>query len=427
MGMALKAVLSTRDSWIDVTPAQEALVAHVSENEERSMQRDIDRFMSKASGRAKTHAARETHIVRIPAAASDGYYRLVICGGDEAKNAKKVLCECTVFRIASLSTDAAVVRGASLSTMPLELGIKVASTVGSQIVKKYTGVAGAVVQHKAGKFVAKHSVNKAATVALKGYHGVGGSGIQDAVHDSWTRQRAAGPAFVGHYTTGMAVSVIGSDQGPEKPFPLKFEGKISRGSGYSASQLGYPTANLTDVPDQVRTQLLGVFAAWTRILPGKKNIPDGLSPDWHPAIVTIAPPRGAAPSVVVANCVSVHILHDFDNTTFYESRLKVLLMGWLHPAAPLSASAAEVVGQHGLDMDTTLASLGRENWLPDEVISRMKTLKSERSLSDRLDQMTGMVVQGVDRIPLHWAAVRSESGTLRDQSYGVGGIWIRRS
>lgn len=422
MGMALKAMVNSRGSWIDVTPAQEAQVDHVPEKEERGIQRDVERFVAKASGRTKKHVPRETHVVRIPAAASDGYYRLVVCGGDDAK---KVLCECTVFRIASLSTDAAVVRGASLTTMPLEMGIKVATTFGTQVVKKYTGVAGAVVQSQTGKIVAKQSVKKATTVAMKGYHGFGGPGIQGAVQDSWRRQRAAGPVLVAGYTQELICEIIGSDEGPEKPFPIKFEGRISRGSGRSRADLGFPTANLADVPDYIKAQLSGVFAAWAMILPGR-NIPDGLSPDWHPAVVTIAPPRGVQPTVVMLNSVSVHILQDFNDIPFFECKLKVLLMGWLHPPAQLTAPAAELMAQHQLDINTTMASLERENWLPQETITRMKTLKSERSFSDRLDDMTGSVAQRVDRIPLHLAGVRSESGNLRDQSYGIGGMWIRR-
>jgi len=77
MGMSLKALMGPRDDWIDVTPVTEAQVHHVSEREERAIQGDLKRFVSKASGRLKKHISRETHLVRIPASATDGYFRLV--------------------------------------------------------------------------------------------------------------------------------------------------------------------------------------------------------------------------------------------------------------------------------------------------------------------------------------------------------------
>ncbi|KAG8415713.1 hypothetical protein J3458_009536 [Metarhizium acridum] len=422
VGMALQAMTSSRSDWVEVTPAQEAQVKHVPDQKESIMQRDFERFARKARDKHKRQVPRETHIVRIPAAATDGYYNLVVCGGSKA--AAKVLCKCPVFRVASMSQDAAVVRGASLSTLPLEIGLKVASAVGTLVAKKYIGVAGVVAERSAGKYMAKQSVKKAATVAVESYQGLGGPGIQDVVRDSWRRQRAAATAG---YTAELAAAVMmGSDDGPEKPFPFKFEGAVERGTGTSSAELGFPTANFSGVPDAVKTPLSGVFAAWVRLLPRGGNTADGLSPDWHPAVVTIAPPRGAAPAVTPRNGVCVHILHDFNDVTFFGRKLAVLLMGWLHPAAPPTAYSTDVVAQHAVDMGTAMASLDRENWSPEKTMARIKVLRSERSLSDRLDGVTGKVVRGVNRIPLHRVAVRSESEAMRDQYYGVGGIWIRR-
>ncbi|KAK2601978.1 hypothetical protein QQS21_004491 [Conoideocrella luteorostrata] len=425
MGMSLKAFMGSRGKWIDVTPIQEARAEHIPEMEERGIQRDIKRFVKKASGRLKKHVARETHVLRIPASASDGYFRLVLCGGDD--DPKKTLCGSPVFRIASTSTDVSVVRGASLTTMPIEMGVKVASTVGTQIVKKYTGIAGAVVQSQAGKFAAKQSVKRAAAVAHKGYHGVGGNGLQNTVQDSWRRNRqdSHGRLLDEATLTTPILDVLGSDEGPEKPFPIKFDGRVSRGTGRSSAELGIPTANLKDVPDHITSRLGGVFAAWAAILPARGTPPDSLSTDWHEAIVTIAPPRDAPPSVAMRNKITVYMATEFD-AFFFDSRLKVLLMGYLRPAALYEATTDERLAQHEQDVFVTIASLGRDDWLPHETITRMKTLKSTRSFGDRLDEATGRVQQTVDRIPLHWAGVRSESALARDAMIGKGGMWVRR-
>ncbi|KAF4972971.1 hypothetical protein FZEAL_9456 [Fusarium zealandicum] len=415
MGMTLKALVGTNGDWIDVTPATKAGVEHLPEADERGIQRDFKRFIKKASGRLRAHLPQETHIVRIPAAATDGYFRLVLCCGE---NGKKVLCGSPVFRIASTTTEVSAVRGASLSTMPLEMGIKVASTIGQQVAKKYTGVAGAVVGSRAKKFVPNAAIKKAAHTA---YHT---SGLGNAVNESWRNGKTGRyDPLAGGTALDGPLSIIGSDEGPEAPFPFKFSGKVVRGTGLSTRELGIPTANLSEVADEIKMRMGGVFAAWARLVPGKEV--EDFDDDWHEAIVTIAPLRNASPGVVLRNKVAVHFIHDFDNATFFETKVKVMLMGFLHPWAPGLADE-DLVGEHTRDVMTTMASLGRENWGPEVMVSSMRTLRSERSFSERLNEVTSKVQHQVDRIPAHWVGVRSEAGAMRDHVYGNGGLWVSR-
>ncbi|KAK7427230.1 hypothetical protein QQZ08_006343 [Neonectria magnoliae] len=415
MGMSLKAIMGTTGGWINVTPATKAAPEHIPENEERSIQRDLKRFFKKVSGKARKHELRETHIVRIPAVATDGYFRFVLSDGDEGK---KALCGSPVFRIASTSTDVSAVRGSSLSTLPLEFGVKVATTIGQQVVKKYTGVAGAVAQSGAKRLIPKETIRKAATKAYKN------SGIGEKVNESWKSGKAGryDPMTMGEMLDGP-LTVVGPETGPEAPFPLKFAGKVVRGTGISVRDLGIPTANLSEVPDEVKMRMSGVFVAWACIQP-KPGLED-IAGDWYEALVTIAPLRNAAPGVVRKNGVAVHIINDFEDVAFFEARIKVILMGYLHPYTP-SHSDEDLVEEHGQDVMTSLATLGRPNWEPQEAVATVKIMRSERSFSDRLNEATGKVQNGVDRFPVHWAGVRSESGVMRDQVYGNGGLWIPR-
>lgn len=416
MGMSLKALVGTTNSWIEVTPAMKAAPENIAEGDERGIQRDLKRFAKKASGKTKSHIPRETHVVRIPAAAEDGYFRLVLCCGEDSK---KVLCGSPVFRVASTSTDMSVARGASLSTMPLEVGVKVASTVGQQVAKRYAGVAGAVVQSRAARAIPNAAVKKVAQAAYAR------SGVGTAVQESWKAGKA------GRYDPLVQISsvvdplaVVGSDEGPEKPFPLPFDGKVVEGTGWSSHTLGISTANLREVPDEIKMRLKGTFAAWACILP-KPGI-EGLSHDWHEAIVAIAPFRNAVPGIVIKNKVAVHILSDdLADANFIGARVKVILMAYLHPPNT-DDDPDELVKEHAQDVMTTLGSLDRENWGPTETLSTMRTLRSERSFTERLNGATSKVQNGVDRIPIHLAGVRSESGTMRDQVYGIGGLWIPR-
>ncbi|KAJ4004072.1 hypothetical protein NW752_010851 [Fusarium irregulare] len=418
MGMSLKALMGTTGTWLNVTPVTKANVEHLPEAEERGIQRDFKRFVKKASGKLKNHVPRETHIVRIPAAATDGYFRLVVCAGEDNK---KVLCGSPVFRIASTSTDVSTVRGSSLSTMPLEMGIKVATTIGSQVAKKYTGVAGAVVEQGAKRLTpANATIKKVATTAYQK------SGLGNAVSESWKNNKAGryDPLLSGA-ALDAPLEVIGSDDGPEAPFPYKFAGKVVRGTGISTREFGIPTANLTEVGDDVKMRMGGVFAAWARVIPTPAQKTEDFDDDWHEAIVTIAPLRNAPPGVVQRNKVIVHILHDFEDTLFFDMKMKIMLMGYLHAFSP-TLSSEEIVEEHSRNVMTTTASLARDAWGPEVNLSATRAAKSDRGFKERLGDATGVVQGGLDRIPSHWVGVRSEGQELRDQVYGNGGLWVAR-
>ncbi|CEF83343.1 hypothetical protein FGSG_06495 [Fusarium graminearum PH-1] len=418
VGMSLKALMGTTGTWLNVTPATRASVEHLPEADERGIQRDFKRFVKKASGKLKNHVPRETHIVRIPAAATDGYFRLVVCAGEDNK---KILCGSPVFRIASTSTDVSTVRGSSLSTMPLEMGIKVATTIGSQVAKKYTGVAGAVVEQGAKRFPPTNATIK--KVAHTAYHK---TGLGAAVSETWKNGKAGryDPLVAG---SGLdaPLQIIGTDDGPEAPFPYKFAGKVVRGTGISTREYGIPTANLSEVGDDVKMRMGGVFAAWARVTPTNNTPTEDFDDDWHEAIVTIAPLRNAPPGVVQRNKVCVHILHDFEDTLFFEMRMKVMLMGYLH-AASTTLSSDDIVEEHSRDVMTTMASLGREAWGPEVNLSATRAAKSDRGFKERLGDVAGVVQGGLDRVPSHWVGVRSEGMEMRDQVYGNGGLWVVR-
>ncbi|KAL7920163.1 hypothetical protein ACQKWADRAFT_299119 [Trichoderma austrokoningii] len=425
MGMAIKAFAGTTGSWIDVTPARQTAVSDTPEADERIIQRDFKRFAKKASSRQKKHIPRETHVVRIPATASDGYFRLVLCAG--AEPGKKILCGSPVFRVASTSTDVSVMRGASLSTMPLEMGVKVASTIGQAMANKYVGVASTVVNSQVSSIVTNQTVKKAGTMAYQSYQA---TGMGDTVQESWRRQRDQQE----RYDSLMEdVPIIGSEDGPEPPFPVKFDGKVVAGTGRSYSELGVPSANLSGVSDQIKLRMPGVFAAWACIhIPPSNNNTNGkdtgdmLPTDWFEAIVTIAPSRHAPPSIAMENTITVHIIHDFQGATLVTAKVKVLLMGYLHAAAGHNTPPELLISQHFQDVNKTMASLSRAAWGPHDTVAMLKSVKTNRTFAEKVDDTTGKVVRQVDKIPLHRVGMRSDVGLMQDKAYGNGGLWIVR-
>lgn len=431
VGMSLKALVGTTGAWLDVTPATRApSPEEVGPGvlDERAIQRDLKRFAKKASGRQRAHVPRETHVVRIPAAATDGYFRLVLCaGGSEGSKGRKVLCGCPVFRVASTSTDISVVRGAGIRTMPLEVGIKVGTTVAQQFAKKYTAPAALVAQNRATRVATKALTNprvkQAATygkqAATVGKNIVQTSGLDQAVRGSWRKGQVD---RYGQVAFDNTVRIIGSDEGPEAPFPVSLEGKTARATGRSTVELGIPTANLSGVRDEIKMRWKGVYAAWANVVPGKKSpVGDegGLSHDWHEAIVTVGPLRYGPPEVVVKNRVTVHFLYDFDNVTFFDMKVRVVLMGYLHPPPEPCADPDDLFEQYVVDSMSVTESLARAAW-------SVSSCLGSKSFSERLDGVTGAVQGKVDKMPLHWAGVRSESAAMRDRVYGNGGIWIQR-
>ncbi|KAG7111531.1 Target of rapamycin complex subunit LST8 like protein [Verticillium longisporum] len=176
----------------------------------------------------------------------------------------------------------------------------------------------------------------------------------------------------------------------------------------------------------IRLRMRGVYMAWACIVL-RPGLPETLSADWHEAIVTVGPSPYATPSIVAKNLVTVHFIHEFGGVMFYDARVKVLIMGQLRRGgASIADGIDEALGAYVSDVMVTVASLSRDNWEPHETRERMKTLKSQRTFAEKYMDARDKVQKQVDRIPVHWAGVRTEGAAMRDQAMGPGGFWIAR-
>ena len=418
-------------NWIDVTPATVASAKDVSEQTERGWQRDMERFRRKATRPVRSHVPRETHIIRIPAAAQDGYFRLVLCKGDRNGGTGKVLCCGPVFRLASTSRDASVLRGASFLTLPIEIGVKVASvyannTVGRVVapVTAAAGAAGTAVQNAAGE-VAKNVVpnEKARKIAAMVYYA---AGVEDKAEEYEDRYHTIRDARYDPLHDWEGHAVIGADQGPEAPYPIKFEGAVAKGSGNAMAQMGILTASLSDVRDDVKMRMKGVFFGWGSVLT-KKGL-TGVGHDWHVVIVNIGPAANSTPSVVAKPSVTVCFTHSLDDASIVDAKVKVVVMGFLHKQLTRQelADSDLVLSMTAKDMDISTASLSREGWGPEEALNIIKRKKAERGLGDRYTDVRTTVQTSFDKVPLHAAGIRTAGAAMRDHIHGNGGIWIPR-
>ncbi|KAI1434391.1 hypothetical protein GGR50DRAFT_409480 [Xylaria sp. CBS 124048] len=424
MGMAASALMRTTSNWIDVTPSIESLVSVLPEADERAWQRDIKKFLKKSAKekRLSKQLIRETCVLRIPAVADDGYLRIVMCTG---QSSKKSLCPSPTFRLASISSDASVVRGASLASLPLEVGLKAASVVGNQYVQRFVGPVQGVVQSRLEKMQPGIVTRSAATIALArsgveehfGHLEENFDGARDATYQPFHEQ---GPL-------DAPPPVIGSDSGPENPFPMTFTGKVVPGTGLSRANYNTPTANLSHVSEDLLLRLNGVYIGWAAIEPGKTT--NGVECDWHEAIITIAPSPHAPPTVTAQKVATVHIIHDFgEGTSFYHAKLRVMIMAFLRPnlITTHTAPSAAIAAAMSRDQDIAVASLSRERWRCDAGLHSLERARTEQSAADKYVAMRSQVQKHVDNVPVHWAGVRTERAGLKDEAYGRGGFYVRR-
>ncbi|CAK7271339.1 hypothetical protein SEPCBS119000_004549 [Sporothrix epigloea] len=444
-GLKLKTLVGASGSWLDVTPEREAVASALPAADERGYQRDITKFMKKTIG---SHAEkvlanlqpRETLVVRIPAACADGYFRLVVCSGGrvDGSTKRKVLCGSPVFRVASTSTDASIFRGASLSTLPLEAGIKIASLVGNNAVTNAAAPIVSTVQDQ----ISKYQPGAVGTLAAQtAYDNSKLASKVDEAGEAWGRRReqsyhAYGADGSGHDhdegDANLPPRVLGNDSGPTAPFPLQFQGRVVPGTGKSTAEWGVPTANLEGVSDDVRLRMRGVYFGWAAFVPSKNSPQDHCLPrDWIETIVTIGqspwgPAGRTATSVVSRSDVVAHLLYDLGTASIFGIKLDILLMGFVRPLAAVVDGAPAVMAAAEHDASLVVSSLSRPAWGPQATLARMASDKCGHSLSDKYVDTRGKLQKQIDRIPMHWAGVRTEAGARRDQLYGNGGFWIKR-
>ncbi|KAI0115882.1 hypothetical protein GGR51DRAFT_502468 [Nemania sp. FL0031] len=419
IGMAASAFMRTTSNWIDVTPSTEVLASSIPGGDERAWQRDIKKFLKRASKdkRLSKHVIRETCVLRIPAAAADGYLRIVMCTGEDTK---KSLCPSPTFRLASTSSDVSVLRGASLATLPLEVGLKAASVVGNQYVQRVVGPAQAVIQSKISQMQPAFITNNSGMIALAQSAATEEFGSLEENFDP-TQHATYGPfheSGIIHEPPG----IIGSDSGPEKPFPIRLNGKVVPGTGQSRNG---PTANLANVAEDLLLRLGGIYIGWAAIEQNKTT--DKKLHGWHEAIITISPSPYAAPNVIARKMATVQIIYDFgENTTFFNVRLNVLLMAFLRPAPKPIHLGLPLDTAIYRDREIAIASLSRERWQPETCLRILSDEKSQRSMTDKYVEMRSQVQRRVDSLPVHRAGIRTDRAEVKDEAYGQGGFYIRR-
>jgi hypothetical protein len=432
-GMKVKSLLNSNSSWIDVTPSERAEPAQLPPSDERAWQRDISKFLKKAPKDIRHHVPRETDVLRIPASVEDGYFRVVLCAGEGSKS---VLCPSPVFRVASISTSGSSIKGASLSTLPIEIGVKVLSSTaitaaGNVIAPVRSAIQGQLSQLK--QYEPGFLAQEAGSIA---YNATGVKNKIDNANQRFGQTRDMALEF-DHGNNGnhdeLALSeIIGPADGPESPFPIRMAGKLAPGTGRSTAELGVPTMNLAISPEDIDYHLLGVYFGWASIS-AKTSLQPGMLDTWHQAIITIAPCPYTAPSITPKKVVKAHLLHDFQDTQLQQlnAKISLLVLGFLRPAPSAKELDRDwILNKITNDIAVTQASLSpeREAWSAEACINQLKLTKSNRSMTERCVDLCQSGQRQVDRVPLHKVGIRAPSAVQRDEMvvHGNGGVYVLR-
>ena len=435
--------MGSKSAWIDVTPSVSATADQLKASDERAWQRDIKTFARKAPKKISDHSVRETNVLRIPCEANDGYLRIVMCSGDRGK---KSICPSPMFRLASTSTSPSSLRGTSLRTLPLEAAMTFGQYAGKKattvMVGPYVNTAKSVVTDQLGSvYQPSWALQTAAsTAASTAFDESGVSKKLDSVNKQYVSTYSDAYVPNAAYTETHASSthplVLGHETGPEAPYPVQFHGVVSLDTNSEASNRTCPvpiaTAMLRSLSDSdILLRHSGIYFGYVSVtLPAKSKASLELDEDWHEAIVTFTSRTDTRARVVQHKVVQVHIIEEMDSTMLDNLKLNIMMMGFLRPVPePVLGQNLDIETERDLwynDIATTQASLSRSAWQADAILERVRSEKSNRSLTERYVDARQDVQGKFDKVPSHKLGIRTDGMGMRDRLVGKGGICIRR-
>lgn len=172
--------------------------------------------------------------------------------------------------------------------------------------------------------------------------------------------------------TSSRPTIVGSETGPEAPFPVRMEGPVISGFGRGSKELGIPTANLP-VDDKTTPWIAdcvsGVYFGWAKL----GEVPAEKAPADATAAATPSP-AGLYPMVMSigynpfynnkTRTAEVHILHDFAGVDFYGAPLRIAILGYIRAERGDYASVDALVEDIHFDCDVARRSLARPSWTP---------------------------------------------------------------
>ena len=428
-GMRAKSFMGIKGNWLDVTPTMAVGPDQLRATDERAWQRDLAQFQKKAKPEIRErHRLRETVILRIPAEAGDGYFQVVMCMGDN----KKVLCHSPVFRLLSTSTSPNSIKGASLSTLPLELGAMVLSTYGRSTVGTAISPITSVVQNSVGRYMPGFWTRKVASIAY-GASGVEGK-VDNTISDANSRY---------DQTRDLEYTIAGPDettldQGPKSPYPIRFVGRSQPGEYGDHEESNIPSLTLGGVDDKVMERLHGFYFGWARLL----ESPISDENPWYQAIISSLPidtTQLARANFKEASkrTITLHLITDADP---FSSNLlfEVQILGFIRPDEPVQratlakglragdedAAEAAMLSEVN-DLQMAQAYLDHPAWAPEITTREKEQMTRMEKVKTGYANTRAKAQKHIDRVPIHKLGIRAPIDAMKDKTV-VNGFYIVR-
>ena len=437
--MRAKALMGRNSNWLDVTPTLAVGFEQLNPTDERAWQRDFQKFQKKAPSKIRDrHQLRETAVVRIPAEAGDGYFQLLLCTPDK----KKIFCTSPSFRVLSTSLSPSSVRGASLSTLPLEFGAMVLATYGKGAVGKTASVVTAPFQSQVQQYMPSFWTQKAASAAYEV------SGAQKRL------DRTAGDAERRYEMTleeSLAIAEaeeLALEEGPKTPYPINFVAGAENVT-YHSDEVNLPIITLL-VPGNISLKLHGYYFGWARHIPKqqKGKAKSFAEIPWFQVMISatlIDVKQLARVSVQQANQkkFSLHILSESEEDMDINSeQFEIRVMGFIRPDEPVQRMYLEEGLQAGEEAAVEASMLAEVNdismvqdildhpsWAAD-LAERESALKGKTSRMEKLKkgyENTRMAAQKqIDKVPLNKVGMRAPGDASRDRAVIVNGFYVIR-
>ncbi|KAH6678829.1 hypothetical protein F5X68DRAFT_173214 [Plectosphaerella plurivora] len=160
--------------------------------------------------------------------------------------------------------------------------------------------------------------------------------------------------------------VVGAEEGPESPYPLRMEGKVISGFGRGSKELGIPTANLpvdASLNPWIADIKSGVYFGWASLgLPATHpDRPESESASLllYPMVMSV----GYNPFYKnTVRSAEVHVLHPF-TADFYDSHMRLFLLGFIREEKDYKSLEA-LVEDIMFDCEVARESMARKAWAP---------------------------------------------------------------
>ncbi|EKD14749.1 uncharacterized protein L3040_002822 [Drepanopeziza brunnea f. sp. 'multigermtubi'] len=418
-GMRARAFMGMNGNWINVTPSLNVGSEQLKPSDERAWQRDIAHFRKKAnSSRQQYHTLRETAIVRIPEEAEDGYFQFVLCLG----NKHKTLCPSPVFRIISSSTSPGMIRGASLSTLPLELGAIAFGKYARNTAGRVVGPVAAVVQNRAQKFMPLWVTQQATSLALGAVKSSDHMGTQVADGRNVSLDGLS-------WAFGTGDPSI--EEGPQAPYPLRFMAN-SEPATIGTEQFNMPGMVLTGIPINIGQHLSGYFLGWARFVkqPMMRKSSRIEDETWFPAVISALPTT----TVPGKKDVIVRLTRDYDEAASDRRVIEIRIMGLIRLDDVMQRDAIQRGLQARDDEAAEVAMLAEMNdillaenildrpaWNP-EAVPRV----TPRAGSSSADFIRMGAQKQISKLPFHKLGVRCPADGVRNTPFAANGYYVRR-